>query len=524
MNKRILALLVAFVFIFTIAAGCGNGDETTTAPADDGETTTTAPADDGDDETETTEATEPEGDPVELIWIMGNPGRVPNDQEAVEAVLNDISVPLLNVTMQTLYYDNDRTMLALSTGEYYDMVFTCEWFNNYAVQANAGYFADITDMVQTETPELFATMPEVVWDGSRVNGNIYAIPVKKDYAAEVFWRFDKGLFVDELGFDVEWEMDFHDAEEFLSAAKEANESGVEAASDAQFPLMLTRGGLGGLDAGYDHINRQSLLAIPYHTVGTAAEDTIIVTVEDDELFDRLTSLHAWYKAGYINQDAATVDDVGSYSAVKSGQGFYGADAIWSGGDGYTQVISKFSGPYLSTSSIRGSMNAISNNSDYIELALKYQELVNTNQEYRDILRYGIEGEHWNFTDEGLVQRTEAGRNNYGPWPFSQGSYSLSSVEAAEGVDVDPNMWDVIFDGYSEAVATKTIGFSFNIEAVESEVAVLNVIREKYWTGLVTGTTDPAVEVPRMIAEMEDAGLRDVQAEAQSQFDAWLASN
>ncbi len=41
------------------------------------------------------------------------------------------------------------------------------------------------------------------------------------------------------------------------------------------------------------------------------------------------------------------------------------------------------------------MNAINANSEHIDLALKYQELVNTNQEYRDILRYGIEGVHFN---------------------------------------------------------------------------------------------------------------------------------
>ncbi len=511
MNKRILSLLLALVFVFAIAAGCAN-DETTKAP-EGGDTTTKAP--DGGD------TTEPQGDPVELLWIMGDPGKVPADQAIVEERLNEISVPLLNVKVRTLYYDNERTMLALSTGEEYDMVFTCEWFNNYAVQANAGYFADLTDIIQTETPDLYASMPEVVWDGTRVNNKIFAIPVKKDYAAELFWRFDKELFVDELGFEIEWDMDFHDIEEYLAAAKEAYDSGVEAASNAEYPLKLTKGGLGGLDAGYDMINRDAMLGIPYHAVGSADEDKIIISVEDSELYDRLVALHEWYKAGYVNQDAATVDDVGSYSAIKSGQGFYGADAIWTGADGYPQVISRFSGPYLSTASIRGSLNAISANSENIELALKYQELVNLNQEYRDILRYGVEETHWTKTAEGLAQRTEQGRNNYNPWPFSQGSYSLSTVEAAEGVEVDPDMWNVIFEGYADALATKSIGFSFDISPVEAEIAVCKVIRDKYWVGLITGSLDPAVEIPKMMAELEDAGIRDIQAEAQRQFDEWL---
>ncbi len=499
MYKKVLALFLVMSLAVAVLAGCA----------------TTTPTTPGGNQGEP---------PVELIWIMGNPGQVPADQAAVEEKLNEISLRELNVTVKTLYYDNERTMLALSTGEAYDMVFTCEWFNNFAVQAQNGYFADITDKVESLTPALYATMPEMVWEGAKIDGKIMAIPVKKDYAAEIFYRFDKELFVDELGMEVKDSMDFFDIEPFLKAAKDANTEGIEAAADAQYPIKLTRGGFPGVDASYDMINRNAMLGIPYSAVGTADENKIVVTVEHPDMYDRLVALHKWFKAGYINPDAATVDDVGSYSAIKIGQGFYGADAIWTGGDGYVQLISKFSGPYLSTASIRGSMNAISSGSKNVDLALKFQELVNTNKEYRDILRYGIEGEHWDRNDEQLVVRTEKGRSGYNPWPFSQGSYSLSSVEAAEGVEVDPNMWDVIFDGYKDLVATNTIGFSFNITPVETQVASINVIREKYWVGLITGTTDPAVETPKMMAELEAAGLRTIQEEAQKQFDAFLAGN
>ncbi|MBP8989875.1 MAG: ABC transporter substrate-binding protein [Clostridia bacterium] len=463
------------------------------------------------------------GEPVELIWIMGNPGKVPPDQAIVEEELNKISVEKLNVKMKTLYYDNEKTMLALSTGEKFDMCFTCEWFNNYAVQAQAGYFADITEKVKTVTPELYATMPEIVWEGAKVNGKIYAIPVKKDYAAEVFWRFDKVLFVDTLGMEVKDKMDFFEIEPYLEAAKKAWKDGVKEAENAEFPLKLTKGGLGGLDCNFDMINRDAMLGIPYSAVGTPDEDKVVITVETPDLYDRMVALHKWFEAGYINKDAATVDDVGTYSAVKIGQGFYGADAIWTGADGYVQVISKFSGPYLSTASIRGAMNAISANTDHVDLSLKYQELVNTDQTYRDILRYGIEGKHWNKNEEGLAVRTALGRDNYNPWPFSQGSYSLSTVEAAEGVKVDPNMWKVIFDGYKDAVATKSIGFSFDITPVETQIAACKVVKDKYWVGLATGTLDPATEVPKMITELEAAGIRDIQNECQKQFDEFLKS-
>lgn len=464
-------------------------------------------------------------DAVELIWIMGNPGQVPLDQSDVEAVLDEISIREVGVSVTTLYYDNDRTQLAMSAGDDWDMVFTSEWFNNFAVQARAGYFADITDPLRSVTPALYETMPEVVWEGAMIDGRIKSIPVKKDYAAELFFRFDRDLFVDQLGMSPPQlpndDMTFFELEEYLAAAKQAYNDGL-IGSEGQYPLFLTRGGFAGLDALFDMVNRDAMLGIPYSAAGTRDSDRIVITVEHPDMYDRLVKLHEWFNAGYINRDAATIEDAPRYIPVKVGQGFYGADAIWSGGDGYPQVISRFSGPFLSTASIRGAMNSISAESEHIELALQYQELVNTNQVYRDILRYGIEGTHWTRTPQGLIQVNETGRQRYRPWPFSQGSYSLSSVEAAEGIDVDPDMWQVIFDGYQDLEATNAIGFSFDIGAVESEMAAIRAIRDRYWEGLVTGTVDPSVQVPRMIRELEAAGLRRVQQEAQRQFDAFLA--
>ncbi|MBN1876706.1 MAG: ABC transporter substrate-binding protein [Anaerolineae bacterium] len=503
--KRSLLLILVVLLIAVPLAGCGPG---TSVPETEPETGSSQPP-----------AAE---EPVELIWIMGNPGQVPPDQAMVEEKLNEISVAALNVKVTTLYYDNERTMLAMSAGDEWDMVFTCEWFNNFPTQARAGYFADLTNLLPSVAPGLYTSMPEIVWEGAKVDGQILAIPVKKDYAAELFWVMDKELFESTLGMTIPDEMSFFDIEKYLAAAKKAWEEGVSGTEEAEYPMYISRGGVGGLTSEFDNIHRGAMLGIPYSAKGDDA-DKILVILEHPDLYDRLVAVHKWYEAGYINPDAPTLDTA-PYSPVWAGQGFYGADAIWTQSTGVVVKISKFSGPNLSTASIRGAMNAINADSPNVELALKYQELVNTNKEYRDILRYGIEGVHFNYQEDGTVMRTEQGRTNYVPWPFSQGSYSLSSVEAAEGVEVDPQMWEVIFDGYKDLQATNAVGFAFDITPVEGEIAALQVIVDKYWTGLITGVSDPAVEVPKMIAEMEAAGLRDVQAEAQSQFDVFLAES
>ena len=516
-HNRLWGTLVLLLAAMLLLSACGGGQ----MPAAGGSQTTADAA-----VQETTAASQAgSGEIPELIWFMGVPGTIPPDQALVEEELNKLSIENVGVKVKTIYYEDGAIKLAISAGEDWDIAFTCEWYNNYAVQANAGYFLDLTEKVKSVTPALYNTMPEVVWDGAKVKGKIYAIPVKKDYAAEIFGIFDKALY-EGLGMDIPEKMDWYDLEKYLEAAKKAYNEGNPLAK-GEYPAGSTsKGGIAGPYSDYDMINRDIMIGIPYSAIGTADETKVVFVPNDKEAFEHLVSLHKWFNAGYIPPDAMTTDSLPptTWYAVATGQGFYGADAIWSGNVGYPVVISKFSGPYLSTASIRGSMNALNAKTKYPDLALKFQEFVNTNQEYRDILRYGIPGTHWNKTAEGLAQRTDQGRSGYNPWPFSQGSYSLSSVEAAEGVTVDPNMWNVIFDGYNEAKATKTIGFSFDPINVETELASCSATWKKYVEGFATGTLNPETDMARVVEELNSGGLQRIIDECQAQLNVFIAGD
>lgn len=459
---------------------------------------------------------------VKLTWAQGTGADAPNDVAEVNEALNVISREKLGVEVDIRYFTNEQILTSVQSGEVYDMYFTCDWYLDYATQAFNGIFADITDAVKTVTPALYASMPEEVWELSKVNGKNYAIPVKKDYCPEIFFMFDK-TFYDEIGMEIPAEMDWLDLEPYLEAHK--------AAYPDRYPFVRSKAG-GGIDGIFNFINRDALIGFPYSAAGTENATKIISVFEDEEMIARFNAMRDWYEKGYINPDAATIEEVGIDSKqnfIKTGQGFYGADAIWSSSYLYPIAISKISGPYLSVSGVRGSMNALSvtleDNPERFELALKYQELVNTDLQYRDILRYGIEGKHFNYNEDGTVSKTQAGVDNYSPWAFSQGSYALASVEASnfDAVPADPHMWDVVFAGYEHAIVAADQGFSFDPTPVAMEIAQMTVIKDKWYAQITTGSLDPAEALPAVIAEMEAAGLRDIIAEAQAQLDAHLAA-
>ncbi len=462
-------------------------------------------------------------EPVELIWWMGTAADAPIDQAMVEAELNKLSAEALGITVKCVYMTNEQIGLAMSSGEYFDMAFTCGWFNDFNTNAFDGMFLDIEGMVQQETPALWASMPENLWQGAYVNmegkRQLLAVPVMKDYGIEVFWIIDTDYFVTEKGMEVPANMKFEDIEPYLAAYKADNPE--------SYPLILAREGITSWSNFMDWIFADAMISLDYTEIGTPNETKVQLCFEMPTFLSRVQKIHEWYEKGYISPDAAVVQSVprASGGVVQAGQGFYGADAIWSNARQKASKISRFDGPYLSTFSLQGALTAISKSSKHPVEALKLIEFANTNREYRNMMRYGLEGTHYTTNEDTTVIKTDAGVTNYTPWAYVQASYALSAVEASKfpSVPADPNMWQVVWDGYKDGTTSAALGFVFDYSPVQNQVNACKAIKDMYWFEMQTGTSNPAEVFPKIIAELEAAGIRDIIAEAQTQLDAFLAA-
>jgi putative aldouronate transport system substrate-binding protein len=241
--------------------------------------------------------------------------------------------------------------------------------------------------------------------------------------------------------------------------------------------------------------------------------------------ERLELIHSWYEKGYINPDAAVVESLARSSAgvVQAGQGWFGAETTWSNARQKPSYISRFEGPYLSTSSLRGAMTAVSASTAHAKESLQLINLMNSNEAYRTLARYGIEDKHYVVVEPGVVKKTELGNSSFFLAAYTQGSYVVGPIEASpfESVPVDPDMWQKVWDGYSEAISSSATGFTFDLSSVETELLAMAAVWNDYRAELITGTSDPAEIIPQIIAEQEAVGMRKVVAEAQQQLDAFL---
>ena len=67
-----------------------------------------------------------------------------------------------------------------------------------------------------------------------------------------------------------------------------------------------------------------------------------------------------------------------------------------------------------------------------------------------------------------------------------------------------------------------IGYSFNSEPIAAELAAVQTVIAQYAPSLNAGALDPEKALPEFISALKDAGIDEVIAENQKQFDEYLA--
>lgn len=461
-----------------------------------------------------------DGETVNLVWVLYSDTTMLQDWPEVEAALNAYSAEKIGVTCEFKYMDREALNASVLDGHEFDIAFTCDWWNDYARNVSAGNFLDLTDRLEGY-PELEKTVVETAWAGTKVRDRIYAIPHMKDIGYEVFWILNSNYFLKEKGFEKDLNISFDEIEPYLKAYK--------ADYPDDYPLKIASTGVTSWqNALVDWLSMDILVGLDWEAQGTEREHEVQCALEIPAWQERLRTLHKWYEMGYINPDADEIVTMPRTEAgvVQSGQGWFGAETVWANVIKEPVYISRYDGVYLSTSSIRGSMTAVSAYTEHPDEALKLIELMNTDSWYRETARYGIEGKHYIRNYDGTVIRTAEGSANVGVQAYAQGHYTIGALEASlfPEVPTDIHQWEKTMASYADATLSAAMGFTPDLSLVGDKCEQIKKVIEAYRPELYTGKADPDVVIPEMLEKMEAAGLRDVIGEIQRQLTVFLAES
>ena len=492
MNK-ILALGVVAAMTAGMLAGCGSSASTTDGAAAGTEAASNSAASNGEV-------------PTLVWWTVG--GTPADDFDQAVSQISDYAEEKIGVRIDVKiagWADYDTKMNnIINTGEYFDLMFVNN--TNYTKFVNLNALENITDLVQSETPDLYNFIPTDLWEGAKIHGNVYAVPTYKDSSLTQFWMLDD-TYVQKYGIDVDSIKDYASLNDALQTIKEGEGKSV-------YPMQLAQGStFNGFFNNYDG------LASGLQPIGVKYDDAsrkVVCTLEQDDIMDGLNWLHKWYQDGIINPDANVVTDGGKGSTFGSAQGWPAAATTWAFNQGIEKYdLTQVFGPLYTTETIQGSMNAISANSKYKTEALKVLQLMNTDPKFRDMCAYGTEGNYMEYAEDGTVQKLRDDWN----WPsYTQGTFFILATEA----DGDPDAWEQVKEQNESATSSTCLGFVFDPEPVQNEVANVNTAWEKYNNDLLTGAIDPETTLPTIIDELNAAGLQTVIDEAQKQLDAFFA--
>ncbi len=169
------------------------------------------------------------------------------------------------------------------------------------------------------------------------------------------------------------------------------------------------------------------------------------------------------------------------------------------------------------------MECVSVTSKNPERALMVLELINTDPYVATTLRFGIEGTHWNQSEEENVLSFEGTKNadpsNRGHyyWYGAQfGSLVYSKVPAG----YPSNFTSLIKAANESAISDTNLGFIFDPTNVTNEIAACSAVIDEFVTPLKWGwiaEDEVDAQIDAFIEKLNASGAEKIVAEAQASW-------
>lgn len=461
--------------------------------------------------------------PYEIVWYVIGNGPAPDQQLVTDAVNKYLAEKKLDATLKLVTFDwgtyDSKMQQIIASGQKFDISFTASWTNNFRLGATRGAFLDITKLAATNAPKTVAALGPSFMSGSAINGKNYGIPANKEKAHN--WGFlIRSDLVAKYNMDTSKIKKFEDIEPFLKIIQEKEPQ--------MYPLEGIVGENPARALDMDNFADDQLMV---GLMNNNKSSKVLFLPQTPEAMALYTTMHKYYLAGYTRKDAAAVTDFNAdekagkiFVAMKSLKPGKDAEMTMSTGQPWSQI--DITPVVMTNRETIGSLQAVSRTSKNPAVVLKFLELFNSDPYLNNLINWGIEGKHYVKTDQKDatgVAMIKAGpdkeKYNVGtPWMF--GNTFINYLDVSE----NPKKAQMFLDYNAKALPLKSLGFDFDISALKNEVTAIKNVYAEFMPGMETGSVDPAIEMPKALAKFKAAGIDKVVAEAQKQYDAWLAAN
>lgn len=453
--------------------------------------------------------------PYKIIWYHINA-----PQKDTEIVLNEVNKYLRNKINATLdlrlidWQNYDKKINAvISAGEPFDICFTSAYINNYIQNSVNGNFLELDSLLNKYGQGTIKNLNPLFFEGTRIDGKIYAVPANKELAHQNALVFNK-KYVDKYGFDVSKIKSFYDIEPMLKVIKEKEPDII--------PYAIHNAYNNSYSLPFDKIIENIPGALYYDN---RTNYKIINQFETPEYKKYFSTMHNWYLKGYIPKEAARLKQVNSYE--NSGNFFASTYSYSPHSDitlkimfGYDCIVIPLEMPVIETRDCQGSMLAISRTSKNPQKVMEFINLLNTDEYLHNLIVLGIEGRHYTKNTANTYSYLPGYNQSnslYMLAPFTAGNIYIGYIysEYPQSIYNDYKTFN------ESAYKSPILGFVFDTTSVKKEISALASISSELYGPLITGTVDPDIYLPKAIEKYKEAGLDKVLSEEQRQLNEWL---
>ncbi|MFS0724308.1 ABC transporter substrate-binding protein [Paenibacillus sp. 1P07SE] len=514
MNKTMKAvgiLLVLTLMTAMIAACSSNGNGNSSPPVSESgnENAPDSSADTGDGLEE----------PYELTMAMPIFGAVPVDLKLVEAEINKLTKERLNTTVTIMpisigSYDQQMNLMT-SSGEKLDLMFTFGIGSKYATDALNGKLLPIDDRLEQYGQGIVEAIGADYMESARVDGQIYGVPTLHSFASQpaIFMRKD---LVDKHNIDVDAIHSLDDLDQVFEVIKE-NEPGMFGLASGLSTTM-------DFYRSYDRVGDGNGV-LP----GFDNDLQLVNWYETEEYADLLSIMHRWFKAGYINKDAATTqtstaellkaDKAFSYITMNKPEIKAQEERLI----GKELIIANLDiDAYAVTTDVIVGLWGIAQQSENPDRAMQFLELMYTDEELVNLFIWGIEDKHYVKVSDNVIKYPEGiDGSTVG---YAVNALTISNPFIAYTLEgQDPELAQSVMEFNASANKSRALGFSFNPSLVQNELTAITNVTNRYKKVLETGSVAPESMLQEFINQLKSAGIEKVIEEKQRQLDEWAGS-
>lgn len=449
-------------------------------------------------------------DDVYTVNVWGYGEATSDELEKVSEAISEITREKIGVNVN-LYrtIDSEKLNLALTSGEKMDLV--CVHGLSASSLVSTGRLMELDDLYEEYAKDAAELVKEEDMAANKVDGELYFLPTNNDNARSSGFCMRKDI-VDELGIDVSSIHSMEDMHDVLVQVKEAYPD--------LYPLVPTWAN-GGMQSVFHVDDLCSGLAV---LADATTDDTTVTSLyETQEWQDFVATMYEWQQEGLIMPDATTTTDNNPIATV----GFADFENIKPGKAlenykmyGKEVVFAELVPAIKNTDMVKGAWS-IAAGCERPDKAMELWNLMYTDSEIANLFVNGIEGENYVYTDDTKTFVTlpdGVTDTGYSVLDWAWPNCTITSVW--EGGDAD--LWDQLNEFNDTAIASPALGFMFDTSPVINEITACQNVQQKYASSLQWGILNPEEAIPQMMSELEDAGLRTIQEEAQKQLDAWLS--